>query len=105
MSEEPLQRRQGDISLHGGDGEGMPQDVRAHRTADARAVCHALDDALDGARPHTEHLMERKMSLYEGLYPRRERDNPSLGFAPIGASLPIDHKTMPLPLNVVTAEA
>jgi hypothetical protein len=29
MSEEPLQRRQGDISLHGGNGEGMPQDVRA----------------------------------------------------------------------------
>ncbi len=83
MSEEPLQRRQRNISLYGGDGKGMSQDVWRYRPTDTRPVRNALDDALDGARPHTEHLMERKMSLYEGLYPRRERDNPSLGFAPI----------------------
>ncbi len=57
MSEEPLERRQGDISLHGGDGEGMPQDVRAHRTAYVGEVRNALDDALDGARAHPKRIV------------------------------------------------
>ncbi len=105
MSEEPLQRRQGDISLHGGNGEGMPQDVRAHRTAYACEVGHALNDALYGPRPHTDRLMERKVSFYKGLYARCERDNPTLGFAPVGAPLPMDNKTVPLPVYIVTAEA
>ncbi len=37
MSEEPLQRRQRN-SLYGGDGEGMPQDVRALGTGPCRRV-------------------------------------------------------------------
>ncbi len=41
-SEEPLQRRQRNISLHGGDGEGVPQDVRRYRPADTRPVRHAV---------------------------------------------------------------
>jgi len=57
MSEEPLQRRQGDISLHGGDGKSMPQDMGAHRTADVGEVRNALDDALDGARAHPKRIV------------------------------------------------
>ena len=105
MPEEPLQGRQRNISLYGGNGKGMPQDVWRYRPTDARVVCHALDDALNGARTHTEGIVERKVSLYQGLYPRRERDNPALGFTPVGATLSIYHKTVPLPLDVVTAEA
>ncbi len=65
MSEEPLQRRQRNISLYGGDGEGMPQDVRAHRTADVGAVRNALDDALYGAVAHPERIVQRKVPLDE----------------------------------------
>ncbi len=105
MPEKPLQRRQGDISLYGGDGEGMPQDVRTHRTADVGEVRDALDDALNGAGAHPKRIVQCKVPLDEGLYPRRQRDNPALGFAPLESSLPIDHETVSLPVDVVSGEA
>ncbi|MCZ6773749.1 MAG: hypothetical protein O7G83_17455 [Proteobacteria bacterium] len=67
MSEKPLQRRQRDVSLHGGDGEGVPQDVRRYRPADTRPVRNALDDALYGAIAHPERIVQRKVPLDEGL--------------------------------------
>ena len=105
VPEESLQRRQRNISLYGGDGEGMPQDMWAHRTADVGEVRHALDDALNGAGAHPKRIVQRKVSHYEGLYPCRERDNPALGFAALGSTLSVNHEKVPLPVNVVTAEA
>ena len=42
MPEESLQRRQRNISLYGGGGEGMAQDVWRYRPADTRPVRHAV---------------------------------------------------------------
>ncbi len=68
MPEESLQRRQRNISLHSGDGKGMAQDVWRYRPTDTRPVCHALDDALNGAVAHPERIVQRKVPLDEGLY-------------------------------------
>ncbi len=105
MSEEPLQRRQGDISLYGGDGESMPQDMWTHRTADVGAVRNALDDALYGAVAHLERIVQRKMSLDKGLHPSCKRNYTSLGLAPVGSALPVNHQAVSLPVDVVTGEA
>ena len=54
MSKKPLRRRQRNISLYGGDGKSMAQDVWRYQTADVGAVRNALDDALDGAGAHQQ---------------------------------------------------
>ncbi len=104
MPEKPLQRRQGDISLYGGDGKGVPQDMRAHQTANVGEVRNALDDALYGAVAHPERIVQRKVPLDEGLYPSCKGNHPSLGLAPVGSSLPIDHEAVSLSVDVVTRQ-
>ncbi len=47
MPEEPLQRRQRNISLYGGDGEGVMQDVGRYRPAGALVL--RSDVSITGA--------------------------------------------------------
>ena len=54
VTEEPLEGRQADPLLHGGNAERVLEYVRAHLPADARAVRDYADDALNGPNAHAQ---------------------------------------------------
>lgn len=85
MTQEALQSRQGDPFLDGGDGKGVTQDVGHDRPANVSAGRHTFDKHLDSAGSHAQCVVQRKVSLQQGLYTRREGNDAALGLTAIQA--------------------
>jgi hypothetical protein len=67
VAEELLERGKEDAFLHGGDGKGVPQDVRGDRNArDVGAVGHVLHQTLHSARGEAKGLAKGEVALDEG---------------------------------------
>jgi hypothetical protein len=73
----------------------------ANGAARVRTVGNVLDQYLDGARCQAQGVMQRKVSLQQGLDARREGNDPAFGLGPIRPTLAIDHEAVALPVNIL----
>jgi hypothetical protein len=105
MPSEPLQGREGDTFLHGGNGKGVSEHVRGHRAIDTGFVGNTLEDALKGASCLSDGVMNGKVSVNQRAYPVCEGNDAALGLCAVDTAFAINHQSVVLPVDVFSCES
>lgn len=106
VAEKALEGRQADALLHGGDSEGVAEDVGTGGAGQAGALGHPLHEALDRPRGHLEAVVEREIGLEEDSDAGGQGNHPRLTLGAVGTALAVkEAEAGGLPVEVLGGEA